>query len=239
MEKPLIGVIPLWDDARESLWMLPGYLNGIREAGGLPVTLPLEVGSQDISRLYKLCDGILFTGGQDVEPALYHAVTSPLCGPTCPARDHLESALFRQAFDDDKPMLGICRGIQLMNALLGGTLYQHLPDELSGALNHQMSPPYDLPCHTVQVEPGGMLRRLLGTGTIGVNSCHHQGIREPAPALRVEARAPDGLVEAVACPSRRFLLGVQWHPEFSYRTESSSAAIFRAFVESSARFRNA
>ena len=84
-----------------------------------------------------------------------------------------------------------------------------------------------------------MLRRLLGTGTIGVNSYHHQGIREPAPSLRVEARAPDGLVEAVTCPTRRFLLGVQWHPEFSYRTESSSAAIFRAFVESCTRFRNA
>ena len=152
----MIGVIPLWDDKRKSLWMLPGYLNGIREAGGLPVMLPLEVGSQDVFRLCSLCDGLLFTGGQDVDPALYHAVTSPLCGAPCPARDHLETLLFRQAFDEDKPMLGICRGVQLMNALLGGTLYQHLPDELSGFVNHQMSPPYDLPCHTVQLENGGM-----------------------------------------------------------------------------------
>ena len=231
MKKPIIGVIPLWDEQRKSLWMLPGYPDGIRETGGLPVILPLEGEAEDLLRLYALCDGLLLTGGQDVDPALYGAPASPLCGERCPKRDRLEPLLFRRAMEDDKPVLGICRGIQLMNVLLGGTLYQDLPAQLSGCAEHHMAPPYDRTYHAVNLETGGLLRSLLGVGSMDVNSCHHQGIRTVASPLRVEATAPDGLVEAVSCPGRRFLLGVQWHPEFSFRTDPFSTAIFRVFVD--------
>lgn len=232
VRKPIIGVFSLWDDEKESLWMLPGYLNGLRAAGAVPLILPLELDETEALQLYALCDGLLFTGGHDVAPARYGAEQSPLCGTVCRARDELEALLFRHAFADDKPVLGICRGIQLINALRGGTLYQDLDAELPGALEHHMTAPYDRVCHEVRIERDGMLHTLLGTEKLGVNSYHHQGVREVAAGLQVEATAPDGLIEALSCPERRFLLAVQWHPEFNYRTEPTSEKIFRAFVKS-------
>ena len=109
MKKPLIGVIPLWDDEKNSIWMLPDYLDGLRSAGALPVVLPLEADEADIRQLYTLCDGLLFTGGQDVDPALYGEALSPRCGVLCPRRDALEAGLFRLAMAEGTPMLGICR----------------------------------------------------------------------------------------------------------------------------------
>ncbi|WP_455581151.1 gamma-glutamyl-gamma-aminobutyrate hydrolase family protein [Dysosmobacter sp.] len=232
MKKPVIGVMPLWDDRLESLWMLPGYLDGLRQAGALPVILPLETEEADIRQLYGLCDGLLFTGGHDVDPALYGAAPLPECGPPCRRRDALEASLFRLALEAGTPVLGICRGLQLINALLGGTLYQDLPTQRPGSVSHVMRPPYDRVIHPVALEAGGTLHRLTGQAALGVNSYHHQGIRTLAPALRADACAPDGLIEAVTCPEHPFLLAVQWHPEFSFRRDGASQAIFRAFVQS-------
>ena len=124
---PLIGVLPLWDDEKNSLWMLPGYFDGIRQAGGLPIMLPLTVEPQDIAQLATLCDGFLFTGGHDVSPALYGETPINESIACCPKRDAMETILLREALRLDKPVLGICRGIQFINAALGGTLYQDLP----------------------------------------------------------------------------------------------------------------
>ena len=209
MKKPLIGVIPLWDGEKNSIWMLPDYLDGLRSAGALPVVLPLEADEADIRQLYTLCDGLLFTGGQDVDPALYGEEPSPRCGVPCPRRDALEAGLFRLAMAEGTPMLGICRGLQLMNVLLGGTLYQDLPTEHPSPIPHVMKPPYDRPCHTVRLAEGGTLRRLTGREELGVNSYHHQAVRRLAPSLRAEA----------------------WSPEFSFRSDPAGAAIFRALVE--------
>lgn len=231
MKKPVIGVIPLWDDEKKSIWMLPDYLDGLRSAGALPVVFPLEADEEDIRQLYSLCDGLLFTGGHDVDPALYAQAPSPLCGVPCPRRDALEAGLFRLAMAEGKPMLGICRGLQLLNVLLGGTLYQDLPMEHPSSTPHVMKPPYDRPCHTVRLTEGGFLRRLLGQEELGVNSYHHQAVCRLAPALRAEAWSPDGLVEAAVCPEHPFLLAVQWHPELCFRSDGAGAAIFRALVE--------
>ena len=129
-------------------------------------------------------------------------------------------------------MLGICRGVQLINVLLGGTLYQDLKKQFGDALDHNMQPPYDGVCHQVDLEPKGFLHALLNRDSLGVNSCHHQGICRVAPALRVEATASDGLVEALSCPAHRFLVAVQWHPEFNHEKDAASAALFEAFVGS-------
>jgi putative glutamine amidotransferase len=229
--EPLIGVVPLWDDEKDSLWMLPGYMKGIEAAGALSVMLPLITEKDAVKRLAAEFDGFLFTGGQDVSPDIYGAEKTGYCGPVCKERDAMESILFDEALGLDKSALGICRGIQLFNALLGGTLYQDIPSELSGALVHVQGPPYDASAHVVEVEDKTPLYGLIKKSVINVNSYHHQGIKMISPRLAPMARSRDGLIEAVYMPERRFVWAVQWHPEFSLADETSKG-IFNAFVKS-------
>ena len=229
MKKAVIGVTPLWDRDRDSCWMLPGYLEGLELAGALPITLPLTESNSDISRLVSLCDGFLFTGGQDVSPELYGENPRQVCGEICEKRDAFEQRLFAQALEQDKPMLGICRGIQFFNACLCGTLYQNLPTEHPWEVAHAMRLPYDRIVHSVALLPGSPLAALLGRAELGVNS-YHQAIRMLAPGLAEMVRTEDGLVEAVYRPDKTFVWAVQWHPEFSFRTDENSRKIFFAFV---------
>ncbi len=231
MDRPLVGVTPLYDEARESNWMLPGYLEGVMEAGGLPVMLPLTAKPELLEQLADTVDGVLLTGGHDVSPALYGQSPLPACGTCCPARDEMERRLFPLLWAQGKPILGICRGIQFLNVALGGTLYQDLPSQHPSAVEHHQQPPYGRPVHTVTLAPHSPLDALLGQETIAVNSYHHQAIQTLSPALRPMAWSPDGLVEAVWAPERRWVWAVQWHPEFAFRTDANSRAIFRCFVE--------
>jgi putative glutamine amidotransferase len=184
-----------------------------------------------VERLAGLCAGFLFTGGHDVYPGLYGAEVLPLCGKTCEDRDAMEKALFSAAvLEQNKPALGICRGIQIFNALLGGTLYQDIPSQLpESVLMHRQQPPYDRPVHQVSVERESPLHDLLGADTLAVNSHHHQGIAELSPKLTPMARAEDGLFEAVYMKDKPFVWAVQWHPEMAPE-EASSGKIFGAFV---------
>ncbi len=229
--KPVIGLTPLMDIERDSLWMLPGYMSGVQQAGGLPVMLPLTDDEAALRQIVESCDGFLFTGGQDVSPSLYDE--EPMsCVAVCPERDRMETKLLQYVIAADKPLLGICRGIQLLNVALGGDLYQDLPTQWKSATSHRMDPPYNLPWHTNQILPDTPLHALLRSETLPVNSCHHQAVKTLAPSLRVMAVAADNLIEAVWRPESRFLWAVQWHPEFSYATDPASMEIFRAFVES-------
>ena len=151
MERAMIGVIPLYDFAKSSYWMLPGYLEGLMEAGGLPVVLPLTADGAMLTQIADQCSGFLFTGGQDVTPEIYGAAALPCCGERCPARDEMEQALLPLILERDKPLLGICRGIQILNAALGGTLYQDLPEQHPSEVTHRQAPPYDLPAHEVEL----------------------------------------------------------------------------------------
>ena len=234
-EKPVIGVMPLWDENKNSFWMLPGYLEGISEAGGLPLTLPLTENMQDLKEVLEICDGLLFTGGHDVSPWVYGEERIPGCNACCEERDRMEILVLRMAIEKDKPVFGICRGIQLINAALGGTLYQNLPDQFPSVIEHHMSPPYDAVCHNVILENGSPLQKLLQTENLGVNSYHHQGVCRVAPDLKVMARSEDGLVEAVYRPESRFLWAVQWHPEFSYKVDPSSRQLFSALVQAAGK----
>lgn len=210
--------------------MLPGYLEGVKEAGAIPVILPLTAEGTDIAQLMALCDGFLFTGGQDVDPQLYGEAMKPFCGELCPARDAMEQELLRRALEQDKPVLGIYRGLQFLNAALGGTLYQDLPTEHPSEIGHSMKLPYDQAAHMVHILPDTPLAALLQKQELGVNSCHHQAVKTLAPGLVEMARSTDDLIEAVYLPGKTFVWGVQWHPEMSLRADEASRKIFETFV---------
>lgn len=228
--RPLIGIVPLVDEKKDSLWMVPGYMNGVTRAGGIPVMLPLTSDSSVISRLLDEVQGILLTGGHDVDPRIYGEEPVPECGPKCLERDSMEKELLDQALKKDMPVLGICRGIQFLNAYLGGTLYQDLPSQFDSSVEHHMSPPYDVPVHSVSINEDSGLYKVLKTDKLEVNSYHHQAIKDKAESLKVMAVSEDGLIEAVEMPDRRFVWAVQWHPEFNYLKDENSLKIFEEFV---------
>lgn len=234
MTKPVIGITPLWDNEKNSVWMLPGYLDSVEAAGGIPIVLPLTAERETAMQLLDLVDGLLFTGGQDIDPAIYHQPVSQQCGEICPARDHLETILFREGIlTRHLPAFGICRGLQFINAALGGTLYQDLPTQTTSELTHEQEPPYDIPSHSVSMIPDSPLRLLVGESTLMVNSCHHQAIQELSGRLTAMAAAPDGLIEAAYMPDLPFVWGVQWHPEMT-PDHDASQKLFAAFVKACA-----
>lgn len=231
MRRPVIAVTPLWDDEKLSQWMLPGYVEGIREQGAIPVILPLCDDSAVLDYFLSSCDGFLLTGGHDVSPLLYGEEPLSCCEVTSPLRDSQDSYILLHAIERGKAVFGICRGIQIMNVALGGTLYQDLPLQHPSATPHYMTPPYDKTVHEVYLVPGTPLHSLMGSDTIGVNSYHHQAVKKLAPGLEVMAWSPDGLVEAVRLEGHPFCQAVQWHPEFSYMSDEHSRLLFSAFLE--------
>lgn len=230
MAKPKIAVVPLWDDEKKSIWMVPGYMDGIRDAGGIPVILPLSSSAEDVLEIFDLCDALLMTGGHDVSPALYHEREKDTCGIACAARDRIERALYENALANGKSVLGICRGIQMINVLQGGTLYQDLPTEYASNIEHHMKPPYTNIAHMVQIRKKSPLYDLLGIENLGVNSYHHQAVKELGEELEVMAESEDGLIEAMRHVKHKFVWAVQWHPEFDNHVNPASRKIFEAFV---------
>ncbi len=231
-KRPIIGLVPLWDGDKSSLWMVPGYMDGIREAGAIPLMLPLTTSPEEIAQLADSCDGFLFTGGHDVSPKMYKELPIPYLVVCCPKRDIMEHLLLEVAIEKDKPVLGICRGIQFMNVFFGGTLYQDIPKQHPSQVVHRQEHPYDVVAHQVEIKKDTPLYKLLESDQIGVNSLHHQAIKDLAPHFTPMAYSPDGLVEAIYHPIHKFLWGVQWHPEFSYKNDKNSKKIFKAFVDS-------
>lgn len=226
----IIGVMPLYDGEKNSYWMLPGYMTMLEEAGAIPLMLPLTDDEEILNYFLKSCGGFLLTGGHDVSPSLYGAERSAKCGECCPMRDRMDSYILEGAVKEDKSVLGICRGIQLMNAAAGGTLYQDLPSERGGTVEHHMSPPYDRAAHTVDILKDTLLFDIFKEEKIGVNSYHHQAVKELAPAFKAAAVSEDGIIEGIYMPDKKFILGVQWHPEFFYKKDVNSRKLISAFV---------
>lgn len=229
--RPVIGLIPLYDDEKESYWMLPGYMQAIEAGGGLPIMLPLTEDKDELAEAYSLCQGILFTGGHDVSPSVYGQEKKATCGKECGPRDAMEGLILDKCLADDKPLFGICRGIQFINAHLGGSLYQDLPTEYDCKVEHHMAPPYDRAAHQVEVIDKTKLAEIIGVGYHSVNSCHHQAIKDLSPKLEKMAVSEDGLIEAVAVKDQRFAVAVQWHPEFSFKNNEESMKLLKAFIK--------
>jgi putative glutamine amidotransferase len=203
------------------------YCAAVVRAGGLPILLPHE--PDQVAAYLDKIDGLVVTGGAfDVDPALFGATSRHAAVTTKDRRTQFELAITRAALAADKPVLGICGGQQLLNVALGGTLIQHIPDEVPGALAHEQPNPRTEPGHSVAVAPGTLLHRITGAAELAVNSAHHQAVKDVAPGMVVDAVAADGVIEGIEDPRHRFCLGVQWHPE--YASSRGDEAIFAAFV---------
>ncbi|HET9149274.1 MAG TPA: gamma-glutamyl-gamma-aminobutyrate hydrolase family protein [Alphaproteobacteria bacterium] len=203
------------------------YCGAVAAVGGLPVALPHEPNA--VSDYLDRIAGLIVTGGAfDVDPALFGAAARHASVTTKDKRTAFELAIVKGALDRDMPILGICGGEQLLNVALGGTLIQHIPDEVPNALAHEQPNPRNEPGHEIAVAPGTLLARIVGASRMNVNSAHHQAAKDVGPGIAVNARAADGVIEGIEDPKRTFCLGVEWHPEFFI--DKGDKAIFEAFV---------
>ena len=205
------------------------YCRAVTAAGGLPILLPHE--PDGIARYLDCLDGLVVTGGDfDVDPALFGAAGSHASVTTKDRRTAFELELATRGAIEPAtcPLLGICGGQQLLNVALGGSLIQHIPDELPDALEHEQPNPRNEPGHPVRLAPGSLLRRVCGAVELRVNSAHHQAVKAPGPGVSVNATAPDGVIEGIEAAGQRFCLGVQWHPEFEI--DRGDRLIFAALV---------
>lgn len=221
---PLIGLTPyaMEKEDRREFRLGRRYCEQIQAAGGLPLVLPFTEDPAEMAQMAALCDGFLFTGGEDIDPPCYGETKIPECGAVDRQRDAFELSLMGEVEKLGKPVLGICRGIQLMNVFYGGSLWQDLESQ-KGLAKELHSPGHYNEIHSVRIHPETRLAAILGPGDYPVNSSHHQTVKQTR--LTVSAETGDGLIEAIEAPGERFVLGVQWHPE-----RLSDGRLFRALV---------
>jgi putative glutamine amidotransferase len=229
------GVVRTWDGA-ERTGLNSAYLRSVSAAGGVPVVLSPLIGASLAARALDGMDGLVLTGGEDVDPAWYNSDRSPLLNPPSRERDLFELALFAAARQRELPILGICRGIQLINVAMGGTLYQDLPSERPGPVDHNRPGTRTDRSHTARLTAGSLAARALGATSLQVNSFHHQGIRDLAPGLVATGWSEDDLIEAVeGAEGEPWMLAVQWHPEEMYAdARAPDGGLFRALVKRAA-----
>lgn len=229
MPSPLVGItMSITVDARpERVYLNTAYLLAVQEAGGVPVLLPPHLNEPARTVLWRSLDGVVLTGGGDVDPALFNEPRHESVSGVSRARDTLEIDLVHWSLQHERPLLAICRGIQVLNVALGGSLHQDVP-------GHAQTTPRDVPSHKVRLSEGSCLHAIIGVAALDVNSFHHQSIKTVAKDLRAVAWAPDGVVEGVEMArDRGFLVGVEWHPE-ELRQQAASRNLFRALVAAAA-----
>ncbi len=231
--KPRIGVLPLFNQGDENLWINHYYFDGIVAAGGIPYLLPLLDDEAGLELLCHQFGGYLFTGGQHVDPGLYGEEKIPECSYQAPRRDSQELFMLKRLLELDKPCLGICRGVQMMNVACGGTMYQDLPVQFGTAVDHaQMGKAeFTEPFHSVDIIPGTVLHSVVGEDSIMVNSMHHQAVKNIPDCFTISAKSGDGLAEALEHKTAKCFIGVQWHPEFLWPRHHHAMAIFKLLTD--------
>ncbi len=235
MPAPLIGITTYGRD-EGNRFPLPGeYVDSVRRGGGIPLLIP--PGEKRIDALLAILDGVILAGGGDLDPAHYGGGTHESVYMLDAERDNGEMALAKRVIDYNIPTLGICRGAQVINVVLGGTLYIHLPDVVGETVVHRL-PPREPTTHPVRVCADSRLGRILGREDFLAASWHHQAIRDPAAGLEVVAHAPDGTIEAVEMPAHPWLIAVQWHPELTSATDPVQQKLFYTFIQEAPRLRS-
>lgn len=231
--KPLIGVTASLREDGNGSCTSSAYLHALSESGALPLLLPLSLNKAECLQLAQTLDGFLFTGGPDIHPFSFHEETLDGCENISLLRDQTELLLFSVSHAQNKPILAICRGIQLINLALGGDLYQDIQKQTERTLPIAHRQPFSpsVPSHHVTISPDSLLAEITDAKRLNVNSAHHQAVRRPASSLSVCAAAPDGIIEAIEEPNYPFLIGVQWHPELLYDSCRHARALFHAFVQ--------
>ncbi|MBN1137347.1 MAG: gamma-glutamyl-gamma-aminobutyrate hydrolase family protein [Anaerolineae bacterium] len=240
MTTPIIGIVCMDDRPQDGehgprFGQNQSYAHAVARAGAAPLLIPLLAGEALLRALYDKIDGLLLPGGVDVHPKRYGEEIHEKCGSISEIRDEVELVLIRWAMADHKPLLAICRGIQVLNVALGGSLYQDIRAQVPEADRHDCHTSHarNQVAHDVAIAPDSRLAYLVGTGLLPVNSFHHQAVKEVAPGLMVSAQAPDGIIEAVEGEGRPFVLGVQWHPEEMAAEDDRAQWLFDALVEAS------
>ena len=232
MKRPLIGItIGYSTQDREIFALRDDYVRAVEKAGGLPIVLAPGTPA-DAPVLLDHLEGLMMTGGADIDPGLYGERAHETVSRVIPERDALEIALCREALRRDMPLLAICRGQQVLNVATGGTLIQDLPSQWKGAVNHDPEGERWRPAHDVRILPGTRLREILGQERVEVNSFHHQAVKEPGQGVVVSAFAEeDDVVEGIEIPGRRLAVGVQWHPEAFWDKDGRFQPLFEALVK--------
>jgi putative glutamine amidotransferase len=238
MPAPLIGITTsvTVDKTPERAYVNASYVRAVEGAGGIPVLLPPYLSEQARRALWERLDGVLLTGGGDIDPARFDEPAHPTVFDVSPLRDALELEIVERALGEGVPLLAICRGLQVLNVALGGTLYQDLPSDKPGPVAHSQAEPRDQATHAVKVlSEGTRLASIAGASEIEVNSFHHQAIKRLASGLREVAWAPDGVIEAVEMDGEGFVLAVQWHPEDLVSHDPAARGLFSALTAAAGR----
>jgi putative glutamine amidotransferase len=239
--RPIVG-IPCQADFRErSGRPIYGnnrtYIHAVESASGIPVLIPLLHDTALLEPLFAHLDGIVFTGGVDIQPELFGEEEHPELGEVDAQLDDFELALARWALARDMPILGVCRGMQLLNVVMGGNLYQDIAAQCPGSIAHSRRElPRNTLIHNVRVEVGSQAERVLGASEVWVNSLHHQSVKDSGAGVHISGHAEDGVAELLEIPGHLFALGIQCHPEELYATEKWSAHLFAAFVQACSEY---
>lgn len=229
---PVIGIV-FCGFANNRQFVSESYINAVTDSGGIPVIIPYSPSRNHFACYCSICDGFLFCGGNDISPLLFGEELFTTNGTTDWKTDSFHLSFMQEILQNQLPVLGICRGMQVMNLALGGTIFQDISLRQNASLVHmQASIDRSDPCHKITVFKNSILSNILGTSAL-VNSFHHQCIHDPGENIQVGAAASDGVIEAIEIPSHPFALGVQWHPECMYKTDSKMKHIFLTLIEKS------
>ena len=241
---PIIGISGSLNEHETELFLMRTYSSALIAAGAVPLLLSPEITDDMLEECLPRLDGLLLAGGNDLAPELFGEQPIAQLGEVNPLRDDFEMRIIPKAFSMGMPILGICRGIQSLNAAMGGTLWQDLPSQYrtkdqAPPIAHSQTRPASYPSHEASVEKDSLLYKLVGLETIRVNSFHHQAVKRAAPGFTVTAHAPDGVIEAIEHPAHPFCLGVQWHPERYFASAEDAMVLFSAFAKAAAAYRAA